>query len=1192
MLFFLFFLLTATITLTVLRKTLILKIQPKGSGTELHIFLILASVALIMLQLANIYVETLNTILYIVVFIFTPGFSLLNILKFKPNFSRIELVALVYPLSLASLATIGTITLILPSNLRAISLLLTITFLSIVSLSVTRKEKQKTVKKHHELVAKNKELILIVTLLIFVYFYMELYPEIASLPGLDISRNFLQALAFTKDTLGDFYHPSAAYPLFSIYQSSIIHTIKPSVETFQITTIFLNIFAILSFYAMASQYLERYGDHTPAIATLIWASFAGFGWLNFLARKISNSTASLFSLIEQTNLFSYGDITWRRLFFYLSMEASLALVFAVLYLLKRNDLSKTEQILLMTLLITPLPLMHPYGTYFLFFVLLCFTIIVSGELRQQLKCAAYSLIIASFASLPLNYIINFKAPAFSIAFLTFSEYVLIGLAIITIASLRDKASRKIDAIVNKILVAKHTGALIVTVLLILYFASLLLWFSGSFTFDVAGLDRSGYVPWLLYPVRLGLTGVLVIAAIYILFKNSKYRSRELGAILASVLLMIFVSRLVSTTQMQYVSEFTFDPDSWFSESIRKSILSFREERMFELFKIPLSIVASLFFCNIIQKAKSKGHKPFNQITVVGLISLMLITGMSSTLLGFQYYQTTKTNSPNSLELEIINVLRNSIYENGEAIIISPRTPSSYLDFTGATAIITESEAAWSSKWPELPMLVTRHTTSTPTYFYIHKKRDSEQLSNYTGSYLEHILSIASSHLENSEVEIKKVNNWSPPVSESTTALVIPYENQTTNAPKQLFYAYDTFSSANLNYTTILSNDPRITTYKTLVLPYDDTKTLDMITQLVNYDDNTTQNLIILNTNGFGPLLNMFGNTSSQYFTANGIMTHEYLQITPLQAPIIHTNDYVDVKATYTNNLSYSPFIMTTKYENYNMTYVNICPLISQNRINEENIGKCLANTLNNFVEIYDASSISSWFTEPSLLFRTFSGNGTIEVASPSIAFLSIGEGNSITIQTESSNNTFNNSNLTMKGYKTAHIKTSQMNCQKAYGFYIKLNVIDPEIILESDNSVNILLDNTNIEAQTPCVKMRGEVAFLARQPAISINGTIQFQDFYMLHPPTIYTDGRNTTLRGNINLQIYACDEYSIALPYEINSPITVKYEQPLMEFNETASIAAMVPYIVILVSIIITVTLLTVHKKKVSRHIKHEHSR
>lgn len=1372
-LFFLFFLLTTAITLTILGKTFILKIQLTGSGIE-HVFLILATITLVMLRLANIYVETINSILYVIVFIFASGFSLLNILKFKPSFSRVEFVALAYPLSLALLAIVGTIALILPSNLRGTSLLLTITFLSIISLFVTRKEKQTKVNNNHELIVKNNELILLVTLLIFVYFFTELYPELASLPGLDISRNFLQALAFTKDTLGDSYNPSALYPLFSIYQSSIIYIAKPSVEIFQTTTVFLNLFAILSFYAMASQYLKRYGDHTPAIATLIWATFAGFGWLNFLTQKIGNPDASLLSLIGQTNAFSYGDITWRRLFFYLSMEASLTLVFAVLYLLKRNDLSKAKQILLMTLLMSPLPLMHPYGIYFLFSVLLCFAVISSGELKQQLRYAAYSLTIASFASLLLNYILNLMAPAIPIAFLTFSQCLLIGLALITITSLQDKAPRKLTAIVKKILDVKYIGLLVLIFLLILYFASLLLWFSGSLTFDFTSLNRFGYVPLSLYPVKLGVAGILAIVAIYIFSRDSRYCSRELGALLASLLLMIFVSRLLSTMQMQYVSEFTFNPNSWFSENIRKNILSFREERMFELFKVPLAIIASLLFGKMVQKTKSKNHKLFSQLTLAALISLILITCISSTLLGFQYYQIIKTNSPSLLELETITTLRNSIYENGKAIIISPKTPSSYLGFTGATAIVTESAAAWSSKWPELPMFITRYTTSTPTYIYIHKTRDYEQLSNYAGNYLEHILSIAPIYIENSEVEVKTMHNWSPIASKSTTALVLPYDDRTMNiykpfcieeyksnivlrlffeesmhfmnvypepinynnveevnatavfngsnsyiringtsinfdkllielefqpvnltrnqvliskfdwghppqksfeiaqyhdklafklspdgdteivlttnsilapnrwytarfeydgtymkifiddkivASKQyqegifksdidiiigaelynnkptayaniilkrivlmndipnigepIFYAYDILSSANLNYTTIISNDRQVTNYKTLVLPYDDIKTLDIIAQIKNDNNDATQNLIILNTNGYGPLLNMFGNVSSEYFTANGIMTHEYMQIAPLQVPIIYTNGHVDVKASYTNNSIFSPFIMTAKYENYNLTYVNAYPLISQNKINEENISKCLANTLNDFVKTYNASSISSWFTEPSLLFKAFRANGAIEVFSNSVASIKLKENNLVNIHTETSHNILTNiTSINLEGCNTIQINSTEITVQKGCGFYTTLTAYNPYITLQSSQTTYINAGNNKIAGQTFTIQINSNVTILVRQPEISVNGEIQFENFYMLHPPTIYTDGRNTTLSGNITLYIYASDEATIALPYQFNSPISVKYAKPLMEFNEIASLLLMTPYILIL---ILTTTILLI---------------
>lgn len=783
-LFFLFLPLAALITLSILGKMLVLRVKLEVSGIELYVFLVLASITLTILQLANIYVETINAILYVIVFIFGLGFSLLSILKFKPSFSRIEFLALAYPLSIASLGIFGSIALILPAHVRGIAASTIITLLSTTTLLMKRKERQTEEQKHHELVLKNNELILVLALITSAYFFTQLYPQIARFTNADIAGNFLQALVFAKDTLGN-SNIGVLYPLFGIYQSSMIYIVRPSIETFQVTMISLNILALLSFYGMASQYLKRYGDHTPAIATLFWGTFAGFGWLNILSNRIVNPSMPLLSLIGQADAFSYGDVTWRRLFFYLSMEVTFTLVFATLYFLKRNDLSRTKQVTLMTLLITPIPLMHPYGTYLLLPVLLCFAIICTQELRQQLKYTAYSLIAASFASLLLNYILGIEVTGIPVNILAFSEYLMVGLAIIALTFRRDKTPRKPNSLIKRLLDKKYILP-VVTLLMLLYLAFLLLWLSGGATFNFGSLNRVGYVPSFLYPAKFGIMGVLAIVALYILFANPKLRSKELVALLASVLLVIFVSRLLSTIQMQYASEFTFSPNSWLSETIRQTILNFREERMFELFKVPLAILASIALGkHLLIKTRLKKANLLSYLAVSGLVSLVLISGMASTFSGLEYYHDL-TNPLSSSERDIINKVQNSILTNGRAIMITPGTPTANQVFTGASVIVTESPAAWASKSPELPLFVTRYSETTPTYIYLQKPSDYQELSKYAGNYLEHLSNTAQTFLENQEVQIEVVNNGSIPIPQSSTTLVIPYDESKMEISKPLY----------------------------------------------------------------------------------------------------------------------------------------------------------------------------------------------------------------------------------------------------------------------------------------------------------------------------------------------------------------------------------------------------------------------
>jgi hypothetical protein len=911
-----------------------------------------------------------------------------------------------------------------------------------------------------------------------------------------------------------------------------------------------------------------------------------------------------------------------------------------------------------------------------------------------------------------------------------------GTTIFIIISLREK--NLIKSIDKKILNNKLIP--LTFILLILYSASLLLWFNGNLIYNFNSLNRFGYVPWFLYPEKLGMAGIMAIIAIYIILKNPENNSKELIAISASILLMIFASRLISTMQMQYTSEFTFNPNSWISESLRKIILNFREERMFELYKIPIAIVAAIVLSeHTLSRVKQKTSFT-KYIAMPGLVSLILISGVSSTFLGFEYYhEASRLNQINPLELDSIKSLQNKVYETGKSIIISPQTPSAYLDFTGATAIVTESPAAWKSKSPELPLFVTRYTKTTPTYIYFHKTRDYNKLSEYSANYLEHVSNISSILQENSEVQVKIIGNYSIPTPQSSTALIVPYdynrmtisepffegiykqstvlalyfeenmqsmnsyqppinynnveiknmaifngvnsyiringtginfdkisveiefqplnlnENQVLiskfdwgSPPKKsweiaqygktiafkvspdgekevvlqtnvilernktctikceydgnylrifvnnkvmaskpyqngiyksnidfivgselynnnpsafaniilkririlndvpigtesIFYVYDLLSATGFNYTTILSNDNSINNYKTLILPYDDIVTEEILNKL-NYNQSKTNSMsiLIINSNGYGPLLNLFGKLTTDTFLANKIYTNKYLTTNyTLKVPIINPNKNTEIRAQLTNELISSPLIMMTTKNKINLIYINIYPLIEQNQLSNQALLQSLKETIgDNSIKIYNENSITSWFTEPSLLFTKFTASGTINILSNSVAYTTLPE------------------NITMnkEEYRKIQINSTKIIVQKGYGFYTTLIAQNSTIFLQSNHT----------DSQTSKIQIAGNVTLLLRQPEINIDGEIQFENFYTLHPPIIYTDGRKTTLNGHITLKIYVSDEYTIALPYKFDSQIKVKYEQPLMEFNEITSLICIIPYIIL----------------------------
>ncbi len=1334
-LFFLFLLMAATITLTLLGKVVTFKIHFK-MGIKLHVFLIFACIALLILQLSDNHTELTSAILYVIAFIITPGYSLSKILRFNPR-SCIDFLSLAYAMSIALLAILGAFILILPSNLRGIFALSFVIFISLVSIYGVRKDKIIDVGQASEFRISNPAFILLAILLTFVCFFIVLYPLISKIFAFDISRNFLIALGSTKDVMGSFYNPpDAQYPLFNLYQSYLIYIVRPSVGLFQTVSVSLNLLTILTFYTMAKQYLKKYGGYLPALATLIWSLFGGFGWLNFLSLKTDNLSASSISLIQQADIFSYGDVTWRRLFFPLSMETSLVLVFAVLYLLKRNDLSRTNQIFFMTVLLTPLPLMHPYAVYFLLPFLICLAIFRPPEMKKQLKNIIWSLTISAFASLSLNYILSTQIETISIGYVPFIGYLLTALFMLAVSPVYELFSNKFTFYSKKVFSSKYLFTAVIAVLT-LYFASLLLWFTGNLTFNFESLNRFGYIPILLYPAKLGITGILATITVLIFVRNPEYRSKELGAMLVSVLLLILGTIVIAILQTNYASTFTFNPNSWLSETIRRNILSFRAERMFELFKIPLALIASIAIGKyLVVKIKQKS-KLSNFLLVSGLVSLILISGMASTYLGLQYYDNvTQTNSLTESELDVLNSLQNNIYADGKAIITSPQTSArSLLDFTGATAIVTESSAAWESKSPELPLLISRYSKTTPTYIYLNKIYDYQKIVDYPGTYLEHLSNVAPTSLENQLVQVKSINNWSIPTSQSSTALIIPFDESSmaisqplypeidkqhtllalsfkedmqymnsyqepidfnnvdingtalfngvdsfirvngtqincdrlsvdfefqpldltknqvilskfdwgtpsnkswevaqygktivfkispdgeseevlqtpgllsldswysikceydgstltiyvngdkiaskaygngvfksntdvvigaelkTNDPvafakmnlkcvqvlsaipqmsEPIFTAYDVLSSTGLNYTAILSNANTVNGYKTYVLPYDDLITQGILAELWNSKQTVQPNfVVILNTDGYGPLLNLFGNVSSNAFLSNTILTDNSLNMqSPVEVPRISLMNNVIVLAQYANDGSSSPLVMMNTQGNSTIVYVNVYPLLLHNHLFDPSVVKALIETLTNFIDTYDDSTITPWISEPGLLFTKLQANGTVTTLSNSILSIEFPE----------------NQSLNLNDYDSVIVDSDEITVQRGYGFYTTLITSDPSITL--------------IGNQTASVTINGSVTFVLRQPEISINGTIRFENFFMLHPSTIITDGRTTILNGDVTLKIYGSDEFTVAVPYKFNSPITVKYETPLMEFDELASLEALIPYVVLL---------------------------
>ncbi len=409
---------------------------------------------------------------------------------------------------------------------------------------------------------------------------------------------------------------------------------------------------------------------------------------------------------------------------------------------------------------------------------------------------------------------------------------------------------------------------------------------------------------------------------------------------------------------------------------------------------------------------------------------------------------------------------------------------------------------------------------------------------------------------------------------SFAEMILKYVRVLSDSPPTtecLFYAYDFLSLIEFNYTTILSSDNLIGKYRTLILPYDDITTYEILTDAVADETKDTRNIVVLNTNGYGPLLSLFGNLSSDELSTDKILIENNFEM-PFKAKVaqVEPSNGTVVSAWYSNLSQSSPLVMSISRDGLTLTYINIYPLLEQNELFNATILRNLTHFLSDKSEVDNQTAISRWFTEPSLLFTNISATGKVSIIPQSVALIKAQGKNTVYINSETSQRTISNvSNINIGECKLIEINSTRIVAQKGYGFYTNIIVQNPTISIHDGGNVSLILDGEKIEGKSFSMQINGNMTLMVRQPRISVDGSTKFENFYVMHPPIINTNGQATTIIGSLNFQLFVSDEFTIAIPYKFGSSVSVNYEKPLMSFDEIKSFLLAIPFVIVCASLL-----------------------
>jgi len=1097
------------------------------------------SSALLLICIFLQWFSLVTTALSLFVSSFLPGYVITRFTRISPSKSYINTIVLSYVLSIPITAVIGTIVFLnVGEEFRELALAIFYFLMSLpVPLLISRGHANGFRIHSNKIAVKIIDVLFLFMIgTVFLLFIGNFYPLMAHVPSRDIARLFgsVQQTMRAPETL------SSIYPWFNFYETVFFVLGKPSVEVFHTSLALSSFIMILAFHMMASKYLRKIDQRLPVVATTFWSIFGGFGWLVFF-KETMFIDEPFFALLRSANEASYIDISIPRVWFWFRpMVLGITLLFVLLYLLKRQDIPTGCFRLAYSILVASLALFHIPELAILVVVLSALSFFfphVDLRLKDAIGASIIGLAAATMISFSLyqNTRLIESIPYLEILGLILPlsfSYVLV------------RANWK------RVKVFKKLGDVLIYVLIVVYIAGTLTWLAEN-AFSRWMVQEILFVPWLLYPVRLGLIGLLGLLGVLYMKKH-----RKDGVVLFVCMLFstLVFARLLSYVNINFINT------------------GFYEQRVIQPALLPAtSVLAALGMKPILVRFSSSRHLNMRRAVLIAITSsLIVVVGTTSTLLAYDFVdELSRRNVIGDNELVSVEFLLDALNDNPRSPILTMTEKSmTVVDLSGPIFAVEPLRLpAWSSINPEIPLIVLFRGDPqfTAPYIYLHE-RDKDAIAQcfHSGLLLEKVIPMLPSIYRNENVELYKIPEGSPPVMNSSTVLLVPDGYQTVN--RSVLQVFLSLSFGGYEYTTMLDSDTSALKKDIIIVPTDATSVVvdNLIARLGNFSH---KKLIVFNSIGWGPIGKdlFFWENASKKVSVNLIEGVNNLPL-PFDVNVTSTSakENVEVLSWFSGEDEKVPFAGRRVVNEVEVIYVNLYPLFSEMALRSMDDAAALLGVLLDTVELgLEKFSMADFKLEDLLLFEDASLEGEITVGTNSVVFASTEK---IRLRLEGEHEIYNVSSISLTGTNDIVMKTDCARIGEGIGFYTKLMLGDTtfelngeeirmEARLENDEIVQ-LNGSSTIEFHT-----QEPTSVYARTPTLSITGKTTFQEAYGLHKiyKELRTSGQTLRSIGNFNFTILVSDVYTIAK--DLSWRGSVQRDPPILQWNELKSLQESIPW-------------------------------
>lgn len=1155
-----------------------LVIRP-GLLRQLPMYLgVASSLALLVLNFLGIF-GLANLLLALYVVLFVPGFVVLRIIKLRC--SILENLVLSFGLSLAITGLFVTPLLHLAEGSRALIIAIGYSLFSTIPIIIERSagnhsEKLDTHEQRGDVINVAS---LVTIVLLFTLICGTIYPVASYAPVDDILAHWRSSRLISRSP--KVY--SSTYPWFHIFESTIYVLSRPSMAVFMSVLAFLSVLLVLTFYVLANKYLKDVDPGLPIFATMIWFLFSGFGWLHYIQTTIPHRTMSRVALLWIVSDRSYWDTLfgqgpWLWLFLR-PLTLGFLLLFTLLFLLKLKDLKSLRFTLIFSILTMALGLIH-IPELLVFIAVLFIASVLTPQLDLRLKEAWLSTFIGLVGISAVVYTLSAQGVMVDIPY-----YLLIALAAVSLLGWY-VASCSWGGV--KIKVGQDFRKWICIIALIVFLAGLLSWLSSAqdFTVELVGSwkipSSSFMVPWHLYPVLLGVAGLIFVLGLTNIWKVLR-KNRNLVLFIFMALVALLIGRLVS-----FMNAYPFQ------------MFHYYERRFVPILFASISLIVPIPILKFVRNwVKVKG------VTCATLlIGLLVLAGTTSTALSIEYWNHSVYRENARVAEEdwgAINYLYQAFEEEPNSRIFTITSRSEWeLGFAAPRLIVGPlADPLWTAKYPEMPLWILQgaYPAYDSPYIYLHARDMIELHDKFASTFMDCATSsIFPPIYQDSVTKVVHLPQGSIPSPNSSVALVMPY-----NHHEETAWAYSfiniLLSLGGYNYTTLHEMDSRIQDKEVLLVPLDDSRMLESLLQKIG--GRTNAKLVVFNTCG--------SDYFAQHFMTGDVCMHavklastkcdrELLLPTAIQVPSASFTNKTQILGWYLDERCRTPLATRWNLSGIEVTYVNIYPLA------QAVIDKIEINLYETFPELLEIIGLSlpkqrDYSPEDLLnliIFREASFRGSIALESDSIIFQPNQNVSCLTLHLKEEHKQITDANgIVVDGIEHACVFGDRMDIDEGMGFYSSLRFHNSSIAIEGTNLlVELQYKNGSrlyLEGEREImITIPDSVILLVRTPQVKVDGTALFEEAYGLQTvfDTLRASGQDVNITGHVEFKMLLSDEHSIAKNVTIEG--TVKRNPPILQWDELGSIKSSIVWFIIAALIVLPLSAMNtkLHNVKIKAKI------